>query len=107
MSDQLNGSSNHTGDETSIVEDSEIAETIGGDKNEQTSSISTERVDTREDDNSEGPFQLIDILTDIKLNSEEPDETIITCIEAWELNLYIGTNRGDIIHLYKIDDTSG
>lgn len=52
-------------------------------------------------------FQLISILVDPNLNLGEDQNARITCIEAWELNLYIGTNLGEIIHLYKVDDTLG
>ncbi|GMF82383.1 unnamed protein product [[Candida] boidinii] len=31
----------------------------------------------------------------------------MTFIESWELNLYIGTSLGEIIHMYKIDDELG
>ncbi|KAG0681550.1 hypothetical protein C6P42_004059 [Pichia californica] len=53
------------------------------------------------------PYQLIDILQSTSFQFTESPESRITCIESWELNLYIGTNLGEIIHLYKIDDISG
>lgn len=31
---------------------------------------------------------------------------IFTCLEFWQHNLYLGTSEGEIIHLYKVDDSS-
>ncbi|GAV28054.1 hypothetical protein PMKS-001522 [Pichia membranifaciens] len=53
------------------------------------------------------PYQLIDILKTTPFKFSDSLESRITCIEAWELNLYVGTNLGEIIHLYKIDDALG
>lgn len=53
------------------------------------------------------PYQLIDILKTTPFKFSDSPNSRITCIEAWELNLYVGTSLGEIIHLYKIDDSLG
>ncbi|GME92398.1 unnamed protein product [[Candida] boidinii] len=61
-------------------------------------------------DVSSGPYSLINIVNNIPLENPEIKSNvtpIITFIESWELNLYIGTSIGEIIHMYKIDDELG
>lgn len=53
------------------------------------------------------PYQLNDILITTPFKLSDLNTSKITCIEAWELNLYVGTSAGEIIHLYKIDDILG
>lgn len=49
----------------------------------------------------------IDLLKEYPLKLSESEDSRISCIEAWDLNLYIGTDQGEIIHMYKLDDESG
>ncbi|TID31269.1 hypothetical protein CANINC_000110 [Pichia inconspicua] len=49
----------------------------------------------------------IDLLKKYPLNFSELQDSRITYIEAWDLNLYIGTDHGEIIHMYKLDEISG
>lgn len=67
--------------------------------------ISVEDVKDKIEFSSLKPYKLINI-SQTDLFNFDPERKI-TYIEAWELNLYVGTNLGEIIHLYKIDDTSG
>lgn len=53
------------------------------------------------------PYQLVDILKETPLKFSDNENSKITYVEAWELNLYIGTNQGELIHFYKIDDELG
>jgi hypothetical protein len=52
-------------------------------------------------------YQLVDVLKQTPLKFSDDESSRITYVEAWELNLYIGTNLGEIIHLYKIDEELG
>ncbi|ANZ74774.1 BA75_00307T0 [Komagataella pastoris] len=59
---------------------------------------------------SPGPFILSSVVRDIPIqNSNIPNsnEATITCIEAWDQNLYIGTSVGEILHMFKLDDETG
>ncbi|GME70854.1 unnamed protein product [Ambrosiozyma monospora] len=59
---------------------------------------------------SDGPFSLIELIKDVPLHNPDipQSETArVTCIEAWDLNIYIGTSIGEIIHMYKIDEELG
>lgn len=42
----------------------------------------------------------------VQIPSLEEDGRIV-CVEAWENNLYLGTDRGQIVHCYKLDDAQG
>ena len=64
-------------------------------------------IDTLISYSTDTPYQLIDLLKEIPIALTESTDSYITCIQSWELNLYIGTNLGEIIHLYKIDDELG
>ncbi|ODQ47822.1 hypothetical protein PICMEDRAFT_15710 [Pichia membranifaciens NRRL Y-2026] len=74
-------------------------------KHEEVISVTSVDEDIRYSSNI--PYQLIDILNTTPFKFSDSPESRITCIEAWELNLYVGTNLGEIIHLYKIDDALG
>lgn len=52
-------------------------------------------------------FEQIDLLKQYPFQFSDIKNSKITYIEAWDLNLYIGTDQGEIIHLYKLDDVSG
>lgn len=69
--------------------------------------ISVEAVENEIAYNPDIPCQLVDLLKETPLKFSDSTGSKITFIEAWELNLYIGTSLGEIIHLYKIDDDLG
>lgn len=58
----------------------------------------------------DGPYELRQLISNVTLTNSEFPESInssITCIEAWDVNIYIGTSAGELIHMYKIDDKMG
>ncbi|GMM37518.1 CORVET complex subunit [Saccharomycopsis crataegensis] len=59
---------------------------------------------------SPGPFSIDDLISGISLNNPEIPESensAITCVAAFEENIYIGTKHGEILHYYKLDCESG
>ncbi|CDK27525.1 unnamed protein product [Kuraishia capsulata CBS 1993] len=59
---------------------------------------------------SPGPYSLSKIIDEIPVKNPEIPESEnaqITCVEAWESNIYIGTSIGEILHMYKLDDEMG
>ncbi|GMG56213.1 unnamed protein product [Ambrosiozyma monospora] len=59
---------------------------------------------------SDGPFSFIELIKDVPLHNPDIPQSKtarVTCIEAWDLNIYIGTSIGEIIHMYKIDEELG
>ncbi|OUM54207.1 hypothetical protein BVG19_g3564 [[Candida] boidinii] len=86
------------------IEETEIEEIL----DKETSELEREKGQPIEV--SSGPYSLINIVNKIPLENPEIKSNvtpIITFIESWELNLYIGTSLGEIIHMYKIDDELG
>lgn len=49
------------------------------------------------------PYQLVNL----RIEEINLEGATITALEAWELNLYIGTSKGEIIHYYRIDEELG
>ncbi|KAF8477075.1 hypothetical protein BDZ91DRAFT_787678 [Kalaharituber pfeilii] len=45
-----------------------------------------------------GPYMLVDFVEDLPLQIPEREDVEITCVEAWEENLYIGTSAHEIFH---------
>ncbi|AOA64262.1 Vacuolar protein sorting-associated protein 3 [Komagataella phaffii CBS 7435] len=59
---------------------------------------------------SPGPFILSSVVKDIPIQNSGilgSNDATITCIEAWDQNLYIGTSVGEILHMFKLDDETG
>ena len=56
---------------------------------------------------SNKPYRLVNLFHEARISFADTMESDITCIQAWELNLYIGTSTGEIIHFYKIDEELG
>ncbi|VEU21240.1 DEKNAAC102171 [Brettanomyces naardenensis] len=58
-----------------------------------------------------GPYKFMPLIEKIPVEniSDFPESrgAIITCVEAWDLNVYVGTSAGEIIHMYRIDDELG
>ncbi|QPG75794.1 hypothetical protein FOA43_003155 [Brettanomyces nanus] len=57
-----------------------------------------------------GPYKLTDFIGNIMLENPEFLESNgaeITCLEAWDQNVYIGTSTGELIHMYRVDDRLG
>ncbi|GAB1742038.1 hypothetical protein NU219Hw_g7428t1 [Hortaea werneckii] len=54
-------------------------------------------------DDPPGPYVLRDLIRDIPLAAQE-DGTVahITCVDAWNGNLYIGTSAGEVLHYVSI-----
>lgn len=51
-----------------------------------------------------GPYKL----SDISIQAPDiGDDATITCMECWENNLYIGTSKGEVIHMYQMDEQTG
>lgn len=50
---------------------------------------------------SSGPYTLRELIKDIPLPSDD-GEAHITCVDAWNENLYIGTSAGEVLHYVSI-----
>ncbi|KAL0635990.1 hypothetical protein Q9L58_005018 [Maublancomyces gigas] len=48
---------------------------------------------------------LLDLVTDLPLDTPENDHVEITSLEAWEQNLYVGTSAHEILHFVSIPPT--
>ncbi|KAG7906508.1 hypothetical protein KL907_002148 [Ogataea polymorpha] len=55
------------------------------------------------------PYSLTDIVHDVPLTNEDiaPEPAQISAIETYDLNLYVGTSLGELIHMFWIDDETG
>ncbi|ODV87988.1 hypothetical protein CANARDRAFT_55114 [[Candida] arabinofermentans NRRL YB-2248] len=105
------------------TEVSKSHDTITPDKSRPTESIDNLKNDNSQDNKedlhdesitspiaSNGPYSMIDLVSDIPLkNPDIPSfaSATITSIETWDMNMYIGTSCGELIHMYKIDDEIG
>ncbi|KAG7750788.1 hypothetical protein KL911_004667 [Ogataea haglerorum] len=55
------------------------------------------------------PYSLADLVHDVPLTNEEiaPEPGQISAVETYDLNLYVGTSQGELIHMFWIDDDTG
>lgn len=54
-------------------------------------------------DDSDGAYVLRDLINDIPLSADGEDSDVyITCVDAWNGNLYIGTSAGELLHFVSI-----
>ncbi|MCJ1479112.1 hypothetical protein MMC13_007796 [Lambiella insularis] len=52
---------------------------------------------------SAGPYTLRSLIDKVPLSTEGEDtDVVITCVEFWEGNLYIGTSAGEILHFVSL-----
>lgn len=49
-----------------------------------------------------GTYALRDVISDIPLSSDGDEKAYITCTDAWNGNLYIGTSAGEVLHYVAI-----
>jgi hypothetical protein len=55
------------------------------------------------DDSDDGAYVLRDLISDIPLSADGEDSDVyITCVDAWNGNLYIGTSAGELLHFVSI-----
>jgi len=54
-------------------------------------------------DESDGAYVLRDLINDVPLSADGEDSNVyITCVDAWNGNLYIGTSAGELLHFVSI-----
>lgn len=54
-------------------------------------------------DESDGAYVLRDLINDVPLSADGEDSDVyITCVDAWNGNLYIGTSAGELLHFVSI-----
>lgn len=54
-------------------------------------------------DDSDGAYVLRDLINDVPLSADGEDSDVyITCVDAWNGNLYIGTSAGELLHFVSI-----
>jgi hypothetical protein len=54
-------------------------------------------------DESDGAYVLRDLINDVPLSADGEDSHVyITCVDAWNGNLYIGTSAGELLHFVSI-----
>ena len=54
-------------------------------------------------DGSTGAYVLRDLIRDVPLSADGEDSSVyITCVDAWNGNLYIGTSAGELLHFVSI-----
>jgi len=54
-------------------------------------------------DDSDGAYVLRDLINDVPLSADGEDSNVyITCADAWNGNLYIGTSAGELLHFVSI-----
>lgn len=59
--------------------------------------------DSRNPDGASGTYVLWELIKDIPLSSDDSSEKAhITCVDAWNGNLYIGTSAGEVLHYVAI-----
>ena len=51
---------------------------------------------------SSGTYALRDLISDIPLSTGGDEQAHITCVDAWNGNLYIGTSSGQVLHYVSI-----
>ena len=49
-----------------------------------------------------GTYTLRELIKDIPLSTDGEDKGCITCVDAWNGNLYIGTSSGEVLHYVSI-----
>jgi vacuolar protein sorting-associated protein 3 len=61
------------------------------------------RAATAPDHDGSGPYILRDLIKDIPLAEQEDGQRAhITCVDAWNGNLYVGTSAGQVLHYVSI-----
>jgi len=64
---------------------------------------SHEAANTEADDGSPGTYVLRELIRDIPLTeNDDGSRSHITCVDAWNGNLYIGTSAGEVLHYVAI-----
>lgn len=59
-------------------------------------------------DDSDGAYVLRDLIKDIPLSADGDDPSVyITCVDAWNGNLYVGTSVGELLHFVSIPPEAG
>ncbi|KAH9822005.1 Vacuolar sorting protein 39 domain 2 [Teratosphaeria destructans] len=59
--------------------------------------------DAQDSPDTPGPYVLRHLISDIPLSEQEDGTTSrITCVDAWNGNLYIGTSAGEVLHYVSI-----
>jgi hypothetical protein len=59
-------------------------------------------------DDSDGAYVLRDLISDVPLSADGEDSDVyITCVDAWNGNLYIGTSAGELLHFVSIPHDPG
>jgi hypothetical protein len=54
-------------------------------------------------DESDGAYVLRDLINNVPLSADGEDTNVyITCVDAWNGNLYIGTSAGELLHFVSI-----
>ncbi|KAL8821410.1 MAG: hypothetical protein Q9191_007312 [Dirinaria sp. TL-2023a] len=51
---------------------------------------------------STGSYVLRRLVDQVPLSEGDDDETIITCVDLWENNLYVGTSAGEVLHFVAL-----
>ena len=57
---------------------------------------------TTSGDAESGTYVLRDLISDIPLQGEHEEQVYITCVDAWNGNVYIGTSAGEVLHYVSI-----
>lgn len=59
-------------------------------------------------DDSDAAYVLRDLINDVPLSADgEHNNAYITCVDAWNGNLYIGTSAGELLHFVSIPPEAG
>lgn len=60
------------------------------------------------DSDTDGAYVLRDLIKDVPLSADGEDSNVyITCVDAWNGNLYIGTSAGELLHFVSIPPEAG
>ena len=57
---------------------------------------------TTSQDGEVGTYALRDLISDIPLATDGDEQAHITCVDAWNGNVYIGTSAGEVLHYVSI-----
>src|ERR1700761_8311263 len=62
----------------------------------------SDRSMTTSQDGEIGIYALKDLISDIPLATDGDEQAHITCVDAWNGNVYIGTSAGEVLHYVSI-----
>lgn len=93
-----------------IKEQKDTSETHEENKGIEAAPLIEEDVENKLYQSSSGPYSLVSLIDSIPTVNQElegHEGAFATCIESWELNIYIGTSKGELLHFFQLDEQFG